>query len=1831
MGKGYTVVGQKVSINVGLNGSVRGYTEITITPTTPDLKTVWLNARAMNVTGVTLRSQNDGSTPLSFSLLPPSPPTMTNTNDIHTYPEMKRAMWRGALEGEEGELGIGLPPGLVNKVAQSVAPTPRDDVKKDDEYEQIVFVVDYEVTQPGPGIVVVGPDETNPSRFPHVFTSGLTEIAARNWVPCSDHAKERCTWEIEFIVPRVLYSGSDSTKSKANNEVNDAAEDEDDEDEEEDGEDEDQIEWPIRVAASGELIEQVVHPDRSDRVIWHYAQVTPVSVQHIAWAVGPFVVTEIARAKLVDENGVEEEEDDAEHLIEDEGPKLNALCLPGREEEMINCVGILRRAMDYYSSTFGSYPFTTYAICFVDSLASGAPTFHSAAMTLVSSDILHPATIIDQAYETRHVLAHALAVQWSGINLIARTPSDSWLVVGLALYLTSLFIKTVWGNNEFRFRLKKDILRCVSQDVQREPISVPARLTQPEPAQLQFIALKAPLVLHILDKHLRNSGTSLGLDKVIPKLFLDAITGELGSTPATQNTLSTNSFMRLCRKACGTSMDSLRSFFDQWVYGSGCPTFIISAMFNRKRMAVEISIKQECLAYNWANMAPKEEMGHLRPISLFEGQMTIRIHEADGTPYEHVLSIQDAFKKHEVPFNTKYKRIRRNTKRYQAKQAAAQAAAEGDKDAAEDVALMDIGFTLKSWEEEQERERWQVADWTEQDDAIMAQATYEWIRIDANMEWIAGIQFEQPDFMWISQLQRDRDVVAQMEAVHALSRLPSAIVSSNLTKCILVQSYFIRVRMEAALALISCATTAHNFLGLFHLFKLFQTKYCFQPDTETPDPLGFRCIPKTNDFTDIGEYFLKKTLLTAISMVRDDKGQTPPVVLQFLLDLLQYNDNLGNKFSDTFYIVSIMNALSHALVAVQTKESSMLGGGDQSYMEEVEGNQFLEPAIQEIERYMNADRLVPSYHNAITVAGIEWKLKLTLACLIPEDRMSFFVYTRDGNYPPVRIAAFDALLLLNPLQDHFPLVRYLFSVLREDSSRLVQRRLGEAILESLPILASMHDLAPPEVVLEEEEGKKKDKDPVEKQLKALRKKPGRSLNFRQCLLQTLTFADIDPEVRETVLKICETTIKAGEEPIPKMRFRMPALNTVNESPSALTPVTPGGLPRLKITSSQREGLPRITLPRAAGTENHEDYGDDVPRKVKLKASTKVEQAQASGMTMSDVTACKSMIKKLLREKCSYMFRTPVDPIKAGAPRYFDIIKNPMDISTMSAKLAAGQYPDRWAFRDDFKLIISNAVAYNMTGPVVDLAKKLEGIFDKQWDRIETTLKAMEAPGSHEGRPPKPPKQAIDGPSAVEVAPDSEPVNTEDGLMPEPAALPPLPASTQAPVNHAFDTYNPFAPPPSSSLPPPPQPPQQQPQHSASASPAPPAQAARESTPASTALPEPSPAATPVTSVSSMPLGLSFKIKAPAPPPPLAPEPASSSTGTALEAAESSKPSSFKITFGASSKPNKAPKMSRSSSASSFNNDHDRNGFGGDENNGVTRLTLKKDKPHRKEINYAEPEDDFPLPPTAAAVPAKTEALNGPELPHPSKWIDGEESIDVKKVKAVISKMQGMREAFFFLVPVDPIALPTYYNEIAQPMDLQTMTRKLDYGQYETYGEVFDDFDLIVANCKQFNTPNTEPIFHVMALDRAWRQEWEKASKLSYNTKRAVSSLLKTLMKEGAAQPFLESIWTIIQYVPNYFDIIPNGNERDLGTIKANLEKDVYTSIEQLEADVDLMLDNCFTYNAPDNQVYKSGEALQKMFKQGIAKIKLQDANGGGVGKKRAGDKASGGAFKKIKF
>lgn len=320
-------------------------------------------------------------------------------------------------------------------------------------------------------------------------------------------------------------------------------------------------------------------------------------MQHVAFVAGPFHVHTIAAdlSSAEDASGTTQ-------------PVMHALCLPGHENLLTCSVASMRAAMSFFTTEYGHYPFGSHKVVFVDDLPT--QRFDSATLSIVTTDLLHGEDAIDQVFETRHCLTHALACQWIGINIHQKAWSDTWLVNGLGLYITGLFMRKVFGNNEYRFRLKKDMERVLELDVgPMPPVCQPQLVEPPDAATLPFVNLKAPLVLHILDRRLGKSGTSLGLSRILPKLFLSATTGEM-----LNNALSTHSFLRMCRKVSGIDP---RSFAEQWIYGSGCPTFGFSASFNRKKMAVEITMRQDAAAikYHEGNEVSKQLM---KPVPFFE-------------------------------------------------------------------------------------------------------------------------------------------------------------------------------------------------------------------------------------------------------------------------------------------------------------------------------------------------------------------------------------------------------------------------------------------------------------------------------------------------------------------------------------------------------------------------------------------------------------------------------------------------------------------------------------------------------------------------------------------------------------------------------------------------------------------------------------------------------------------------------------------------------------------------------------------------------------------------------------------------------------------------------------------------------------------------------------------------------------------------------------------------------------------------------------------------------------------------------------------------------------
>ncbi len=130
-------------------------------PTTDLLHTVWLHARHLSIHQVLYRS-DQGDVRLGFSHQPPTTPTLTEPDNAHTYPELKRAIWKATNEGEEGELGISIPSSLLSKVTEGATPAGGREAKED-EWRAFNVVIKYSVDKPTDGVVAVGPDEANPS------------------------------------------------------------------------------------------------------------------------------------------------------------------------------------------------------------------------------------------------------------------------------------------------------------------------------------------------------------------------------------------------------------------------------------------------------------------------------------------------------------------------------------------------------------------------------------------------------------------------------------------------------------------------------------------------------------------------------------------------------------------------------------------------------------------------------------------------------------------------------------------------------------------------------------------------------------------------------------------------------------------------------------------------------------------------------------------------------------------------------------------------------------------------------------------------------------------------------------------------------------------------------------------------------------------------------------------------------------------------------------------------------------------------------------------------------------------------------------------------------------------------------------------------------------------------------------------------------------------------------------------------------------------------------------------------------------------------------------
>ncbi|KAF8529475.1 Bromodomain-containing protein [Gautieria morchelliformis] len=203
-------------------------------------------------------------------------------------------------------------------------------------------------------------------------------------------------------------------------------------------------------------------------------------------------------------------------------------------------------------------------------------------------------------------------------------------------------------------------------------------------------------------------------------------------------------------------------------------------------------------------------------------------------------------------------------------------------------------------------------------------------------------------------------------------------------------------------------------------------------------------------------------------------------------------------------------------------------------------------------------------------------------------------------------------------------------------------------------------------------------------------------------------------------------------------------------------------PPVATSRSPRPPRPPAPLPTTASSPRPPSAPGVCPTRRRLFECS-LSQSLANGhppapptFSQQQYKFCLSTVRQLKKGKDAVPFLHPVDHIALGIPHYVNVIKHPMDLSTVERKvqssnpakpdpnLANPRYRNADEFVHDIKLIFSNTVTFNGPDHVVSLmGKRLEAQFDKapKARRQEGAPAAPRPASPPPTRKPLPPRRA----------------------------------------------------------------------------------------------------------------------------------------------------------------------------------------------------------------------------------------------------------------------------------------------------------------------------------------------------------------------------------------------------------------------------------------------------------------------------------------------------------
>ncbi|NXL54658.1 BRD2 protein, partial [Podilymbus podiceps] len=218
-----------------------------------------------------------------------------------------------------------------------------------------------------------------------------------------------------------------------------------------------------------------------------------------------------------------------------------------------------------------------------------------------------------------------------------------------------------------------------------------------------------------------------------------------------------------------------------------------------------------------------------------------------------------------------------------------------------------------------------------------------------------------------------------------------------------------------------------------------------------------------------------------------------------------------------------------------------------------------------------------------------------------------------------------------------------------------------------------------------------------------------------------------PDIPTTIVNIPHPSVISA----PLLKSLHSAAPAVLAAPAPTQPVAKGGGGKADTTTptttaiiaTSGESSPSATLleAKAAKIPARRESGRPIKPPKKDLPDSQQHQTSKKGKLSEQLKYCNGILKELLSKKhaaYAWPFYKPVDASALGLHDYHEIIKHPMDLSTIKRKMENRDYHDAQEFAADVRLMFSNCYKYNPPDhDVVAMARKLQDVFEFSYAKM----------------------------------------------------------------------------------------------------------------------------------------------------------------------------------------------------------------------------------------------------------------------------------------------------------------------------------------------------------------------------------------------------------------------------------------------------------------------------------------------------------------------------------